>query len=133
MDKRNHTNQAHEDNMSPDKDPTFWAEAAGWARDMLPTFYAAGLSFGIATLRIVYEDGRAGTKRPKKQIVIEALLCGGLTVAAVSLMELVGVPVTAAAGVGGMLGFLGVDRVRALAVRFLEKKTGGDQGTTGPI
>jgi len=87
-----------------------------WLGENYPAIYAACLSAVIAALRVTYAGGTV------RQKIIESLLCGALTLAAVSGLDLFGLPQSAAAFVGGLLGFIGVDRARALAERFLGAK-----------
>ena len=70
----------------------------------------------ISELRIIC---RSGTRRAVQQ---ESALCGCITLAILSGLSLLGLPQEAAAFVGGMVGLLGVDKVRSLAERFAGSK-----------
>lgn len=87
-----------------------------WLAEHTPVLYAAGLSAVIAVLRVTYAGG---TMRQK---VLEASMCGTITLAAVSGLSVFGLPTSAGAFVGGLLGFIGVEQARVLALRFLGKK-----------
>ena len=95
--------------MPSSKDPTAWAIVLTWIIQNAPVIYATGLSVLISALRIVYRGGS------RKAVLLESVLCGGITLAGLSLL---GLPQEAAAFVGGMVGLLGVDKVRRLAERF---------------
>lgn len=90
-----------------------------WLAEQSPVIYAAVLSAVIAFLRVTYAGGTL------RQKVLEAMLCGTATLATVSGFSIFGLPVSASAFVGGLLGFIGVDQARALALRFLGKKADG--------
>lgn len=95
-----------------------------WLAEHAPVIYAAGLSAVIAVLRVTYAGG---TLRQKG---LEGLMCGTVTLAAVSGLSIFGLQTSASAFVGGLLGFIGVDQARAMALRFLGKKA--DDGGSKP-
>lgn len=98
------------------KDPTVWALILAWLSQHAPILYATSLSISISGLRIMY---RGGTR---KAVLLECFLCGCITLAMLSGLNLIGLPEAAGAFVGGMVGLLGVDKVRALAERFAASK-----------
>ncbi|NNA18874.1 phage holin, lambda family [Pseudomonas lundensis] len=98
--------------MPSSKDPAVWVMILTWISQNAPVIYATCLSVLIASLRIVY---RGGTR---KAVLLESLLCGCFTLAMLSGLSLLGLPQEAAAFVGGMVGLLGVDKVRHLAEHF---------------
>lgn len=100
--------------MPSSKDPTAWAIVLAWITQNVPVIYATGLSVLISALRIVYRGGS------RKAVLLESVLCGGITLAMLSGLSLLGLPQEAAAFVGGMVGLLGVDKVRRLAERFAD-------------
>ncbi len=55
-------------------------------------------------------------------MLLESVLCGCITLAILSGLSLLGLPQEAAAFVGGMVGLLGVDKVRSLAEYFAGSK-----------
>ena len=100
--------------MPSSKDPTAWAIVLAWITQNVPVIYATGLSVLISALRIIYRGGS------RKAVLLESVLCGGITLAMLSGLSLLGLPQEAAAFVGGMVGLLGVDKVRRLAERFAD-------------
>ena len=100
--------------MPSSKDPTAWAIVLAWITQNVPVIYATGLSVLISALRIVYRGGS------RKAVLLESVLCGCITLAMLSGLSLLGLPQEAAAFVGGMVGLLGVDKVRRLAERFAD-------------
>lgn len=102
----------------PDK-PDTWVLVLAWLSQHAPAFYAAGLALMISGLRIVYGGGT------RRAAVLESLLCGLITLALLSGLELLGVPQSAAGIVGGMVGLLGVDKIRAYADRVTGFKLPG--------
>ncbi len=105
-------------NHMPDK-PDTWLIVFAWLSQHAPALYAAGLAVSISALRIIYGGGT------KKAAFLESLLCGCITLAMLSGLELLGIPQSAAGIVGGMIGLLGVDKIRAYADRFTGFKLPG--------
>lgn len=99
----------------PDK-PDTWAIALAWLSQHSPLLYAAGLSCAMAVLRITYGGGT------RRQMLVEGAICGGLTLTMISGFEFFGLPQSMAAFVGGWVGLLGVDKVRAIADRVTDFK-----------
>lgn len=56
-----------------EKDPTLWAAVVAWLAAHQPQLYAAGMSVGIAALRVLYGGGS------KRQMYLEGALCGLVT------------------------------------------------------
>lgn len=96
--------------------PDSWAWLTPWLEHHWHALYAGGLAFAIAALRIIYGGG--GLRR----VALEAPLCGLLTTAGTYGLPLLGIPTSAAPFLGGVIGLLGVEGVRALARRFLNRK-----------
>lgn len=99
----------------PDK-PDTWAVALAWLSQHSPLLYAAGLSCAMAVLRITYGGGT------RRQILVEGAICGGLTLTIISGLEFFGLPQSMSTFVGGWVGFLGVEKVRAIADRVTDFK-----------
>ena len=102
----------------PDK-PDTWLIVIAWLSQHTPALYAAGLAVSISALRIIYGGGT------KKAAFLESLLCGCINLAMLSGFESLGIPQSAAGIVGGMIGLLGVDKIRAYADRFAGFKLPG--------
>lgn len=102
----------------PDK-PDTWLIVIAWLSQHTPALYAAVLAVSISALRIIYGGGT------KKAAFLESLLCGCITLAMLSGFESLGIPQSAAGVVGGMIGLLGVDKIRAYADRFTDFKLPG--------
>ncbi|MBP6954046.1 MAG: phage holin, lambda family [Pseudomonas sp.] len=102
----------------PDK-PDTWVLVLAWLSQHAPAFYAAGFAISISALRIVYGGGT------RKAAFFESLLCGCITLSMLSGLELIGIPPSAAGLLGGMVGLLGVDKVRAFADRVTGFKLPG--------
>lgn len=99
----------------PDK-PDTWAVAFAWLNDHSPLMGAALLSALMAVLRITYGGGT------RRQMLVEGAICGGLTVTIISGLEFFGLPQTMSTFVGGWVGFLGVEKIRTIADRYLGTK-----------
>ncbi|MDO9405743.1 MAG: phage holin, lambda family [Polaromonas sp.] len=102
-------------NMPPEKDPAFWVIVATALRDH---GLAGLLAFGLSYLRILYDD-----KEPRwDRQLIEAAL-GAVLVFLVGLgAEKFGMGGGLSYAVAGAVGVFGVEQVRQLARRIVERK-----------
>ena len=73
----------------------------------------------MAVLRITYGGGT------RRQMLVEGAICGGVTLTIISGFEFFGLPQSMAAFVGGWVGLLGVEKVRAIADRVTNFKLPG--------
>lgn len=99
----------------PEK-PDTWAVFIAWLQLYWPAIYGGGLSCVIAALRVVYDGG------DQRQVVLEGLLCGALTLAVSAALEWLKLPSSLAPFFGGFIGLVGVEGVRRLANSHLSKK-----------
>ncbi|MET1080317.1 MAG: phage holin, lambda family [Pseudomonas sp.] len=99
----------------PDK-PETWAWLSAWLQLNLPALYAGGLAFVISMWRIIYTGGKF------RQIVMESPLCGFVGVGVTYGAEFVGASTGVGAFFGSVVGLLGIETMRAVAHRALEKK-----------
>lgn len=108
--------------MKMHNDPHSWTEFIellhSWWRGDTP-MGAVLLSIVMAVLRIAY--GVGGWKK----MVLEGLMCGALTLTAVSALEYFSLPQSLSIAIGGALGFVGVEQVRTVATRVFNIRFGG--------
>lgn len=102
----------------PEKNPDFWAAVLAWLHAVAPQLSAFALSVSVAALRVIYGGGT------RRQMILEAALCGLATLMMVPLLEYLGLPQSMATFVGGLVGFIGVEKIRDIATRFGEKRAG---------
>jgi lambda family phage holin len=76
------------------------------------------LAMVMAVLRIAYTGG--GWRR----MILEGLLCGALTLTVASGLAYLEWPRTATIALGGSVGFIGVDSLRAFVLRFIGNRIG---------
>lgn len=69
----------------------------------------------IALLRIVYDR----KERKPIRILLEALICGALSLSATSMIDVFGWPPTVSVMIGGTIGFIGVEQMREFALRWI--------------
>ncbi|MGL4270208.1 MAG: phage holin, lambda family [Plesiomonas sp.] len=105
----------------PEKDPSIWAWLCAWAYQNSPTIYSFCLAFTIAGIRVLYGGGT------KRTMILEGALCGALSLSFVSGMKWFGIPVDAAAFIGGMVGFIGVKQLQIFALRIINKHVPKEQ------
>lgn len=77
------------------------------------------LAMVTAVLRIAYTGG--GWKR----MLLEGALCGALTLTASSALEYFSLPKSLTVALGGTIGFIGADQIRAVALRVFNSRFGG--------
>lgn len=100
--------------MLPDKDPSFWQALLGALSHIWPQFYAAGMACIVALARGLQAGGKPVNS------VLEAIICGCLTLALVPVLDYFGLPQNLAVAVGAAVGFLGTEWVRERAATILE-------------
>ncbi|ERN88542.1 endonuclease [Salmonella enterica subsp. enterica serovar Typhimurium str. CDC_2009K1288] len=71
----------------------------------------------IAYGRLIYDGAR-------KNKWLEGVLCGALSLCVTSALDVVGLPVSISPFVGGIIGFVGVDKLREIAISALKKRAG---------
>lgn len=96
----------------PEKSPDFWAALAAWWTANQASAHGVFLAAVIAMVRVIYGGGRL------RQMILEGALCGLATLALIPALEYLGLPESMASFAGGMVGFLGVEKIRELAERF---------------
>jgi lambda family phage holin len=108
-------------NAMPGRDPNNWQVLFAALASVWPQLYAAGLAFVVALVRGVAAGGK-----PMKSI-LEAILCGCLTLALVPVLDYFGLSQSLAVAIGASIAFLGTewfrDRVDAIARRFIDRWT----------
>lgn len=100
----------------PEKDLGVWAQLFEWLSQHAPLAHAVLLSIAIAITRAIYGGGRW------RQVLLEGVLCGLMTVAAFGGMEWLGVPASAASFIGGLIGFVGTKKIGEYLDKFLGRK-----------
>ncbi|WP_240820434.1 phage holin, lambda family [Pectobacterium carotovorum] len=101
-----------------DKDPDVWASVLAGLKSAWPTIYAALLAGLIAYARLIYDCGE------RKNKWAEGVICGALALTISGLLDYFGLPVSLTPFLGGMVGFIGTDQLRGIAVGMLKRKTG---------
>lgn len=96
---------------------------AKWLSANANTLYASFIAVVMSFLRIAYDYSTGRHKRTWLATFTEALLCGAITMAMASGLNLFGIPETAATMVGGGIGFFGVEKLREFAYGWLDKKS----------
>ncbi|MCF9035222.1 phage holin, lambda family [Acinetobacter nectaris] len=87
---------------------------AWWQEDI--TFKGILMSVVISVLRMMYSGASWAAT------IFEGLLCGALSLTAVSAMNYFNIPQDMTVAIGGFIGFIGVKKIAFLINRFLDKK-----------
>ena len=74
-----------------------------------------------------FEDGQLPGQRffCRHSLLLEGALCGLITLALVPLLEWMGLPQGMATFAGGMVGFMGVEKLRGYSDVFMSRKAQG--------
>jgi len=102
----------------PTKDPNVWVILLAMIKEHWQSIYCVLLTISLAWFRKT-SNGVTGRSR-----VLESLLCGLLWLPAWGLLRVLGVPEDFAGPLASMVGFIGVETIRDLLVRFLGNKAG---------
>ncbi|MEG3135509.1 phage holin, lambda family [Rouxiella sp. T17] len=78
------------------------------------------LSVVMAVLRVAYTGGGW------RKTLLEGLICGALTLTAVSALEHFSLSKSLTPAIGGLIGFIGVEQIRRFALRFVGKRFSKD-------
>ncbi|SAI93429.1 phage holin family protein [Enterobacter hormaechei] len=89
-----------------------------WIALYLPSVYAGLCALGISALI----DIRAG--KPKLYTATGALICGVFALAVSALLEYLELPANSGAFVGALVGFVGADRLRDMALAIVARRAG---------
>ncbi|KHS77009.1 hypothetical protein QT13_01850 [Pectobacterium brasiliense] len=103
-----------------ERDVGFWAEVLNGLKNSWPQLSSALIAAAICYGRLIYD----GVERKNKWI--EGVLCGALSWAMSSGLEIFSIPLTASAFVGGLIGFIGVEKIREIAIRAISRRVGGE-------
>lgn len=89
-----------------------------WVSDYLPTLLPGGTALIISALI----DIRG--KKPAVYTLTGALICGCVAVTLAALTEHFGLPTNSGAFMGAVIGFVGADRLRDIALAVVARRTG---------
>lgn len=103
----------------PEKNPDLWTAALAWLAAHQPQIYAGGAAAAVALCRVVYGGGG------KRQMVLEAIICGLIGSSLIPLLEYFTLPANLATFAGCMVGFVGVEKLRDYSDRFMSRKAEG--------
>ncbi len=106
----------------PHKDPSF-LQLLYEAITASSTWQGAIMAFIIACLRIVWD----GTETRLVRILIEASICGALSLCATSIIDFFSLPANAAITIGGGIGFVGVTALRNMILKFIKRKINDEE------
>ncbi|MBC8943890.1 MULTISPECIES: phage holin, lambda family [Xenorhabdus] len=96
--------------------PDLWIELMDSLRNAWPQISGSLLAIMICYGRLLYD----GVERKKRWI--EPFLCGALSWGFSSALELVGIPSSMSPALGGAVGFIGVEKLREIAIRIIDKR-----------
>ncbi|MGJ0624999.1 phage holin, lambda family [Xenorhabdus bovienii] len=101
-----------------EKQPDVWVELLNALQNSWPQISGSALAIAICYGRLIYD----GVERQNRWV--EALLCGALSWSVSSGLEMFGIPGSFAPAIGGVIGFIGVEKIREFAIRAINKRLG---------
>lgn len=101
----------------PNKDPSFLQMIYTIIAEST-TIQGAIMASIIAALRVLYDEKNT---RPLR-IILEALICGSLSLCITSIVEFFHLPTSASITLGGAIGFIGVTGLRDFILKTLHKR-----------
>ena len=101
-----------------ERDAGFWVDVLNGLKNAWPQILGSMMAGLICYGRLIY-DGEE-----RKGSWIEGILCGALTVCISSALDVVGLPISLSPFVGGMVGCMGVDKIRSIAISAISKRVG---------
>ena len=104
--------------MRMKQDPDLWMSITLAIKALWPTIGASAISCAVCYARIIHDGER------RKNKWIEGVLCGLLSFTASHGLAYIGMPDNSDVFVGGVIGFIGVEKLREIALRVISKKTG---------
>lgn len=103
------------------ENPEVWQEVIQSLKNSWPQISAALLAVIVCYGRLIY-DGES-----KKNLWAESLLCGVIAWVCAGGVEVIGIPNSASSFIGGMVGLVGVAKIREFAVKLLNSRMGNDK------
>lgn len=102
----------------PVKETGFWVDVWNWMNTNTPLISGALLALAVAFARSRKEG------EDLKASLLEAVLCGMLSLGIISAFEYVGLPPNLATLFGVMIGFLGTKKIAEIADAIIGRKIG---------
>lgn len=106
----------------PDKDPNIWAALLATLQSLHPSIQGAMMATVIALLRVIYD----GQETSRTRMFLEAAICGCLSLSCSSALGWFGAPEHVAVALGGGIGFIGVTKLRDMALGWLSRRANKD-------
>lgn len=101
-----------------ERDPGFWADVLNGLKNAWPQILGSMMAGLICYGRLIYD----GVERKNRWI--EGVLCGALSLCISSALDVFGLPVSMSPFIGGMVGFIGVEKLRTIAISAISKRVG---------
>ena len=100
----------------PQNNPDLLAAIVAFFQSIWPSVAAGFSAFGVAFFRVIYYGGG------NRKAFVEAAFIGCIGAFTVPVLLHLGMPAPLAGGAGAMAGLLGVDKLREIAARFVDRK-----------
>ena len=107
----------------PEKDPNLWVWIITLIREAWHDFTSSKvwLGFALAVMMVMLRNLYDDNPKSLKVKIAEALICGGLTLAISTILDYLGLPNSASICVGGVIGFIGIDQIRDVIKKLINK------------
>lgn len=104
----------------PEKDPAIWAAIWSAITGLSAPVKGAAMATLISYLRVMYD----GKETHQVRVILEALICGSLSLCATSVISWLQLPSDLAIAAGGAIGFMGVNTLRDYMLRWIGRQAG---------
>ncbi|MDD0824642.1 phage holin, lambda family [Mannheimia sp. AT1] len=102
----------------PDKDPSVWVVALAYIQQNYNAIAGFVMAFFMSMLRAWFLQ----QKSTYRQRLLDGSICGALTLSCMSLLTHFGVGESLSTFSGGMIGFVGAEKIREFLFALIRKK-----------
>jgi lambda family phage holin len=107
-----------QDRQMNERDAGFWVDVLNGLKNAWPQILGSMMAGLICYGRLIYDDVE------RKNRWIEGVICGALSLCISSALDVFGLPVSMSPFIGGMVGFIGVEKLRNIAISAISKRVG---------
>ncbi|WP_223537861.1 MULTISPECIES: phage holin, lambda family [Serratia] len=107
--------------MKMKDNPDLWPGIVNALKALWPALGGSAIACAVCYARIIHDGER------RKNKWVEGILCGLLAFSVSNGLVYLGMPDGSDVFAGAMIGFIGVEKLREYALRFISKKTGNGE------
>ncbi|BFQ93266.1 phage holin, lambda family [Gallibacterium anatis] len=107
----------------PEKDPNVWLIVWAYIQQNYNAITGFVMAFFMSMLRAWFLQ----QKSSYRQRILDGAICGALTLSCMSLLNHFGLHENLSTFIGGMIGFIGAEKIREFLFKFITKKVSKDE------